>query len=207
MPWRLEYQAGRRETRGFVHRSLAPAFQLIRYGTSSLDMEVEAMARSDCSLIVHTVCFDFSHRLLACVPLYLTTSYHEKQIWSFDYGKCTIYYMAINKQLTWDGELRLVSIPAGDLVPVRVLHVDLHDIVGWDLVVSAIYLSDDPYKVEGSHLRHRTRDDNGVPLFDGPWGSNGQLWHGHDSSHCKEKNNNNYYQCSDCGWAPCVYKT
>ena len=32
---------------------------------------VEGSARSGCSLIVHSVCIDFSYRWLACVPLYL----------------------------------------------------------------------------------------------------------------------------------------
>ena len=35
---------------------------------------VEASARSGCSLIVHSVCIDFSYRWLACVPFYLAIS-------------------------------------------------------------------------------------------------------------------------------------
>ena len=35
---------------------------------------VEALASSGCSLIVHSVCIDFSYRWLACVPLYLAIS-------------------------------------------------------------------------------------------------------------------------------------
>ena len=52
---------------------------------------VEASARSGCSLIVHSVCIDFSYRWLACVPLYISrhlitcTAHLSIELWKMRY--------------------------------------------------------------------------------------------------------------------------